>query len=72
MMSPVQAANPVCEGIPLPATGLHDDARIGPQRTRDLDGVVDGVAVDDDELVEAGREPREDVRQVFGLVERRV
>ena len=40
MMSPVQAANPARSASPLPRPVCMTMRDIGPQRTRDLDGVV--------------------------------
>ncbi len=68
MMSPVQAANPVIRASPLPLPALLDDLDAGPQVAGDLDGVVGGVAVDEDHFVDPVGQCLEDVRKVLRLV----
>ena len=69
MMSPVAAANPQARALPLPQRFWVTIRTPGAQPTGGGDGVVDGVPVDDDDLVQPVRQLREDMRQVAGLVQ---
>ena len=71
MMSPVAAANPQARALPLPRAVWVTTRTSGRRRAGDRDGVVGRVAVDEDHLVDDGREPGQHVRQVRGLVQRR-
>jgi hypothetical protein len=62
---------PACECVALAAAALGDDADRRIERARHVDGVVLRPTVDQDHLMQVGRQAREDVRQVLCLVERR-
>ena len=72
MMSPSDGREAASEGVALALAVLKQDPDGWAQLTRDLDRVVGRVPVDDDDLEQLlERQPREHVRQVGCLVERR-
>jgi hypothetical protein len=60
----------VLEGVALASAGLVDDADIGAQRLSDLDGVIGGESIDDDDFVDVLlSQELKDVGQVLCLVQ---
>ena len=66
---PGRRDEPAGQGVSLAAAVLGDDPDPRAQPTGGGDGVVDGVPVDNDDLVQPVRQLGEDMRQVAGLVQ---
>jgi len=62
---------PAGERVALALAGLAHHVHVGAKPAGHLHGAVDGVAVDQDDLVDVARQAREHVRQVAGLVQGR-
>ena len=65
------SGEPGPQGVALPAARLTDDHDVRIMRPGDRRRSVDRVPVDENELVRVGRQRRENVREVVGLVQRR-